>query len=362
MGLFLGSCGDPVDHFAEYRGVDLIPEAGFDAASVWAVTNGSPYMSFAAVTAETPPDDEPDAAVYRLEVLNLAPDGGFDDTDIGKIPDNWTEETAMTISVIAGTDTKAIDGKTLRLYFAGGSSSGSYTLPSVFKEGGSFSFFFTYRNDQASIVRIGYPPADSSTFWELTTEEADPVEYPNTETLTDFTYSTDEGNTLWFAGFSEGYYYFDNLRLVRNDIDTELRASFTVDSTAEPLIDGAYAFSVWAKAEGAAGAALGDNRFACRGITLSMYLVDSEEEMIQNSDSVKGFFAAGTDFTADGWTRLVISHAAGESFLFSPDGTWEAESPTLILSITPADTVGVKRDIGSVLIAAPRLEFLPDNE
>jgi len=78
-------------------------------------------------------------------------------------------------------------------------------------------------------------------------------------------------------------------------------------------------------------------------------------------DSVTGYFTAGTDFTADDWTQITIQHGTGESFQFT-DSTWDADSYVLVLAISPANTAGSQPDIGSVLIAAPRLELLPDNE
>ena len=109
--IVFASCEIPTVDFSEYVDVNFLEDHAFDDAA-WIPDQLAPYMLFEAVpasvaTAVGTPFDAPSNAgstIYRLEVLNLIPNGDFEDTvayNVTDLPDGWTNSGAPTAQISA---------------------------------------------------------------------------------------------------------------------------------------------------------------------------------------------------------------------------------------------------------------------
>ena len=109
--ILLFACEFPPADYSEYVGVNFLEPHGFDDES-WIPDQSAPYLLFEAINATVSasvgtPGAAPansSTAVYRFEVLNLIPNGDFEDTtaySVGDTPDGWSATDNLSTIITA---------------------------------------------------------------------------------------------------------------------------------------------------------------------------------------------------------------------------------------------------------------------
>lgn len=108
VAITVAGCGN---YFEAYRGVDLIAQRGLsmsDWQPAYLVPDADAPVDYISLT------EDASNGGYRLEVPNLLPDGDFESSTAGSVPDNW--ETALPdgfFSVRAAGTTDSIQGQSV---------------------------------------------------------------------------------------------------------------------------------------------------------------------------------------------------------------------------------------------------------
>jgi hypothetical protein len=379
------------DLFSEYRGKNLAGEYGFDSGS-WEMSTSDPnLLVFEAPSDPTAldttglPDGAESSGIYRLEIPNLMPNGDFEASTPGAhptLPDaGWSAVNGSgSISYeVINAGGNEINTNTFHYTLADAVPPGEdrihFDLPGEL--GAYFAAGNTYvvRLDIRADEEVSFEYSDiltpaSGTFWIF------PFDPTAGMTVRDF---PSEVMTSEFAALS-GYEhltlgavadkgqavtqkaYIDNLRIVRSDTDQTLFLKVPViDSSSDrpELLDGVYRFSLYVR-EDTTNTISGtgtkqNNRFPATGVSLRTGIAVEGEDPIYIGGP-EAFHPDDPDTDWTGWTE--ISMEAQISFLSRGDPS----TLFLVCGITPTDITsgGIDRDAGSILIAAPFLEFLPE--
>jgi hypothetical protein len=352
--LFLWTCKNE-NPFSEYDGTNLISET---LLSQWLVDDDF-YMDFTDASGTcSPPSEFPQNPVYRLEIINLVPNGDF---ETGAVTPWTTSGGTLSIHngsyVIAGSNT---------MYFNAGDADNKIYVDigtqaaDSFVQGANYLIRYQYRTGNNIVFEfnrdITTEYADTKT-WQIWGGVNGASSNPLWSNIVDFPSSELEGSYPDIkAGSSSSYFYYfgsvtlsaqsqsgyiDNIRLMRTDITQRVRLYLGIHDTSLTIVPGSYRFSVYVQTDPAAGT---DNRFEASSVTLGI-----------ESDYLKFDYEAftdGTDGDWSGWTKL--------NFDFYLDPVY---NDTIIeLFICPCDeTQGdLSFDIGSILISSPALELLVD--
>ncbi len=349
------SCSNGTDLFGEYRGVNLIEGYGFDYDGWTADWSESYYMNFEAVTAADAggttglPDG---AAVYRLEIPNLMPDGDFEATTVPNPPDNWTPGGVGTVVTaatgISGT-TMVYDcpDKTDKINFSLSNLADSFNAGSFYTIRFDFivgSALFDYHNGTNTQLPVYWEIAGLSGIQPFPTAEID----SEILAVSGGTFSINTPSDIASIVQSGK---IDNFRVIRTDIPYAIRLEVPSIREGKPeLIPGTYRFSVYVKQEESASvtpAVL--NRFRSTGVTLQV-----EGPYASHSDTSAAAAFHPDDENADWSSWQAISVDINDLY---PSAKEEPDN-VVVLSVYPHDVND--EDIGSILIAAPSLEFIPE--
>ena len=369
--LILFSCPESSNPFSEYEGVNLIQA---HPLSGWEETDTSDtYLNFEVLTeaqAGTVTALPAGSEVYRLEYLNLAPNGDFETPPIGN---GWTTfdgdpVTPPTFALVTESSSYAISGST-GVFDVDTSDRLEFDLSALdgFAEGVTYNMKFDFRG--AKTVIFDLRDATESyldTSWQtsasdLTTLYSFPIDGS----------SINGGGTRIFTINSikdsekaqqDGS--MDNLRIVRTDRSYYIYLEIYQEETGRlDLQSGTYRFSCYVKQE------IDDqispsvaNRFRNNGISLTTNYYSDYQGTPGTStpDKYKTAVFKPTDDGADwsGWTEVYVE----DSFQIPP-----IEEPTVtpapaavpIITVMIMPTNYLDKDAGSLLIAAPTFEFLP---
>lgn len=382
--LYLFSC-KPAEHFGEYRDVNLISEKGFNSG-VWVPDpEEAYYMNFEEVTAAEAGTTEglpSGASIYRLEIPNLLPNGDFEESAVGTgLPDKWSTSGTPDVEIIdpttatLGNSEYAINNNTLyfdivakrtRLDFQLNHSQNG--LADGFVTGGTYLIRFDIKATEYTV--FGYNNGTEDFPEKAWT-------FPNSETLDTRTFpsalidpmiTAESDDSLYFSigVFDEDIQqsqlaYIDNIRIIRTDIDQFLRYPLPIeeeDGSRPPLVDGYYTFSLYVKEDPShtKANATASNRFPAVGVTLQLSLKKGGE--LQEITMPVVYRPDDEEADWSQWSRISITtNKAFGVTRFDSD-----EEVRLELMISPTDTTmaGNYKDAGSVLIASPSLEYLPD--
>jgi len=343
--LLMGSCEQDPTILAEYEGVNLIANRGFDSAD-WTPDQGTVYMTYEAVTGVALPSGVTGAAVYRLEINNLVADGEFETYPSGSPPPvgaGWSVTGAAT-ALVSGTEVSS--GQSL-----------FFDVPST-AAADSFAFDLEamidgYPANSNYILRFVFVPTQTNFCWfyfpthpgDLHIASVDtlsiPYDFPDAfEDITSEFTSNDTGDIFLITGRTAAG-YIDDFRIARTDIPLRLRINLTWADPSRPdtpLVSGWYKFSLWVRSD--PDAASTPNSFAGDTVTIG----------IENALSVVSSVSSLP--LVDGWAQISI-------VLFvqinEPD---DHGAYVLELSVTPTDIANAQsRDVGSILITAPVLEL-----
>ena len=402
--LLLAGCEPTGDLFSEYRGTNLIPDAGFDS-DVWelvAFEDGSTPLSDAdlatyalvepvtdgSASADTTdlPSGTTSAEIRRLELKNLFPNGDFDTADASAWAESGVNATASIVT--GGSD--AINGNGLRYDIA---ATDAYILYQLNGAGGlvdatSGTFAgkaYTLRFDMLTegLSTFGHNDGASAlyTTWSTTLptvqvydfrEEAVPApeisvnrggaEYFSIN-VTDT--NPPEGNATTQAGT------LDNIRVARSDISVGYRAIIPLPANTFGdlnFLNGPYRFSVYVRRDpthtndGDNTSDNVSNRFPSQDVTLSMgvyRLAESTGQPIDSADVVHIDMTVDPETGEDAWSSWTQVSVVGG--LQVEDADYSDRDLAIVLKVAPTDTLlSFGRSPGSLLIAEPTLEFLVD--
>lgn len=398
--LVLGGCEQVTDFFSDYRNVNLIEQAGFgnEAWELVGATAGGeeienldtyvnlePVSGAAASTEGLPGGVEADD-IRRFEIVNLFPDGDFDDGDVSA----WTSSDGgvdAVVSLASSGDTLSINGNSLvydvqsqdvwinRILsgvdgvtddFAGQ----NYTIIFDFKTRENAVFaYFTY--DGASTWNLQKDWSSTTQAGDLTLWSFDGAEVqPDPEI---FAAEIQAGEEHQFTiGAPEPVQdsdrtptsgSIDNLRITRSDVSPKLRLQIPVDANtfgSRDLPSGDYRFSVFVRIDPTHTNETGDpadnvsNRFAANRATLSVSVRETEQNrVIDDIYEEVSIDTPDDDVNWNEWTEIAV-----EGFLQTEDADYTQEDLIVEVTVSPTDLVfpsGIRP--GSLLIAAPQLFF-----
>jgi hypothetical protein len=401
----LSAC-EPLD-WSAYDSVNLISDRAFDSGR-WATTtvmaDGSdPYMLFEAVPSEPVeaaadlPDGFPaDPAVYRLEIRNLFPNGNFVDTTdadgglAGIQPVGWTRSGPGVDFEIETDPTTPfpIDANRLLVSIPAGEfidfDLGGLSMPLA--DGNSYAVRFDFNTQQQTVAVEYHAPgtAEVSFEWDPSYSSGavpgEPVRYPGastdsgerTPTFVSQAMASSEslriGSTE--AGRSDRISgSFDNFGISRRDLEQAVSSRIPYElEGGMNLPDGPYRFSIWVKGDPTAAgvgtsADEAENRLDALGVHLRADKVSQVSDGTENRVLLDSTDHISPDNKFGEWTRLVLF------FELQIEAPSEQDTELLSLSISPTplkrtttedQPSAVSAGAGSILIAAPALEFLPD--
>jgi hypothetical protein len=396
--LFVAGCSLNTDYFSDYRGKNILGNSGFAVAGKWALTantntsdpayNPTPanFMNWAAASdlgaqgLTTGPDG---SAAYRLEIMNLIPDGDFEaggDTGTGFAESFWAyNQSSGPGSTDIAWNTTGVDGNSVpmsinnnTLAFGNLSNIDQLTLTlsnavsaALWARGGSYQFRFDFYNGSAlATLPLTFTTPTSTANWNQVnlaqgfssvTTQYHASEFFTVGASPTGTYTVTINNTSNnFLG------YFDNVRMMNAAIDPTVLLSFSsLSSGTAQLLPGtkagAYTMSVYVHDDPTAvqGAANhSPNRFNPSGLTITVTAA-----VKSGTGTYQQFFPRpSTGWTS--WTQLTMNMG----FDFVDTDSQLGGSPALTVKLSPTNTVDEStngRDVGSILVAEPVLLYNP---
>jgi hypothetical protein len=387
LGASLLTCNIDLSMNPKYsdRALNWISGFGFDkapnaASSGWAMgysaSSGDSfdYMSLESTggtVSETVEGLAADAAVYRLAIENLFPDGSLSAETAGPAQSSasgrWSvgtvdgaPSTLLSADILPAGNASAMHGQTLaytrniagqyvglelsrilRNHLTGtGPVSGSgYQVNFLLSCTDGSSSLFYYLGSAA-------PDQESCNYTAITASGYNDVRVNSVFMDSNLAYSLFLGPQSLQKG------YIDDIRMVRTGIDLCLEFDVRNADIAD-LIKGRYAFSVWVKDDPEAGelASSGlsaDGRMRTDAVTLTLRAEGSSEGGVQTI-----FMRPAMGWTT--WTKLTVL-----SEMAIKDEDPESTAPIFSLRVSPANTSGILNP-GSVLIAQPELNFYLEN-
>lgn len=407
--LILTGCPD-TDRFADLVGVNLIEPHPFgDGAgtSEWLVDTVADnpafsYLAFeeasVAAAAAAGTDGLPAAgssAVYRLELLNLFPNGDFEATPEGDTPDGWTLD-ALTAAVasassssipvsIGDPDAEPIEGLSMfykvdsasLISFDFQNSDPTLSLSDGFISNALYVIRADFRFAKGNIFILEYSDGSIGGIkrtWEvrpLLGSETGIFSFPgdfiiddgilDSEITADSTATSFSINSL-VSGEIHGS-VIDNIRVVRSDPTHRLRFKVPYREAGRPdLVDGGtYRFSIYVHEDpthhhGEASLAV-SNRFIAAAVTIGLNTVSADGTFAGAEQAFEVFSEASAGEWSSSWT--LISHDFPVQFEKPAAGNEDAF--VLELTVCPANLSGGFHSIdsGSLLISSPFLEYIP---
>ncbi len=357
--------GDPL---GEYRGVDILESRGLTIGDgepgylPGPRPDGFDYIRLEPLsaaeygTANGLPDG---ASVYRLELLNLLPDGDFEEGPLGALPLRWESSAGGTVEVSDAATEDFGTGNQLSFNVSANQEWGRIDLNAHLLDGlvgtGAYHIQFEIlrRATDAQII-LDFGSDDTAGQSYLKLNGADWVfqtdgEVPRVEAFprrddSDFDrpgafYANAAGTGFLYVGSpytsgpSDGY--VDSIRIGRTDIMPHWAIELpAVAETGLDLVPGRYSFRAYVKAEIADEITpASPNRFRSGALSVGA-----------NNDFA-GFPADVHEWTSTEWVEIVHEFVLRATDL----------DAGLVLQLTPS-TLDVP-SVGSVLIAAPILEL-----
>jgi len=384
--------------FSDYTGINLMTGKGFGSGTWTADRSETYYMTpitnapaeaSALITTGLPGTAAED--IRRIEIPNLFPNGDFEDntdgdgTRAGTQPPGWAPSDVAVTGTEFVLQSGVINNNSLYYDFVDNTYRADYNLRDTtyglldgFLTNVSYLIRFEFASTNAAA--FGFHDGtnsliyDPSTPWVFNTNvSGDLRAFPTEEQNPELT-PLQDGDIYFSIGsllslrVQEGN--IDNIRVVRSDIDQYAavlleKTTAALDSTGEPLelIDGTYQFSLYIKQDPTntkAREAASDikNRLPARAVTLRSRLIEFDDALttkkpLTTSTTVHKYNDEGADWS--GW--YLVSHTF--ELQWNPVN-WYGGPQHLELGITPTDmSLGsLKRDAGSILVAAPSLQLV----
>jgi len=379
LALLMSAC-EPVNPYPEYVGINILESRGVTAA-----TGGAGYLDgslpgfafdyielteLGAAEYGTSVGLPAGAPVFRLEVLNLLPDGDFEASTVGANPDGapWVQNGTPTLFEVNDDVVGGVPGFGTNNYLefdVAPLNTGALDLDAHLADGlvGSGVYHIQFeivRNTPTSILTLDYGEGttsyleDDSLSWTFETPSEEQTDTPVRRFPTrgdevfngpGTFYASAAGTGSLYVGSPEEVFaasagYVDNIRIGRLDILPHWALPLPAVATdGLELVPGTYRFRVWVKSEVDTQITPepdGWNRFRAGQITIG-------------ANNVFTTYRQG-DFGWDSNTWAELTY----EFTLTPQEI--TQTPALTIQITPSslDTPAV----GSILISEPVLELV----
>jgi hypothetical protein len=396
-------CNLNTNYFSDYSGKSILGNSGFGSGK-WVETSGvGNYMTWTAASSDsnlsglagfsTGPDGSSPA--YRLEIVNLIPDGDFE-TETAGATTFYNPFWSLASSTVLFATTQNVTGYSLALdnqsaYWLGSAGGDSLTLTLANGSNGALDAFnnaglltwgagaYRFRTDFINATSLNSLQVTLASSQGLTPTTADNVgnwlqnglaqvsSSSSRVTLSQAfsTTSTEPTSlTVTFGNISSTEYslLLDNVRMVRTDIDTSVVLTFSSLSSGSLKLlpgsrTGAYTFTVYVQndptaVQGSTTPPHAPNRMEPSGLTLTI-----NAAVKSGSGSYQNFYPRSSAW-ASGWTKLTASLG----FDFDDSDSELGGQPALTIKLTPTNTYDLSTggpDAGSLLVAEPSLVYNP---
>lgn len=374
----LAGCPQGPGPYENYVGVNLIADQGVFGFSVlpskWTPDAAATYLNFQLYSAVDVPAGAPAGAeAWRLEIKNLVPDGDFESSAVGFPPNGWVAINGATLTTITNPTAGFIDGQTMYLKCLDGTEMVDFDVRTAaadgFPQNNTYLVRFDYRTNKDRIVfeynNLPVLPLPEGAWTWIADGDTGPTfvgryQFPPVDIVPTVTVGAAAQqhyvfNSLLTTAAHKIEAYVDNFRLIRTNQSYFVRMPIADGEAALSLVAGTYRFSVWVKLDPGTPVVL--NRFSSRAVQISLkrtYQTIAGE--ISTLTAVKVFHDGVAFDLSDGqWHQVWVD---------LPGHEWQTEGATVSMEvgISPTDeTLGAgSLDCGSVLIAVPSLEMLPD--
>ena len=347
--IFIFNACEYDDSLSPYLDTDFLTSTGL---ADWRTSDDATYMNFTGIT-DVLPDGGTDA--YRLELLNLMPNGDFTNSDVS----TWF--TTANASVTHDTS-GVISGNALRYSVTTSDDYIRYSLPVIPPHQYKLLFDYSILSGINPEGKAQFSIFKSSSVSDEITNQIN-TGSPDGTLLTNqvLAFDSELGTESFVIGTVEQQGYLDNIRLVRTDNAQEIYYEVPYMQSADdelPLISGTYKFSLWIKSEAAADLTpVVPNRFPARGLTLRIAGVAANG----CSGSETAYFTE-SDLNGE-WTSMSVSASISIVPQDAPATAGDPYPPVIRLSVTPRDNdagLDTSYDIGSLLVGAPSLVLSSD--
>lgn len=355
--------GDPL---GEYRGVDILESRGLtirDAGPGYLpgpLPDGFDYIRLERLSAAeygTPPPV--DADVYRLELVNLLPDGDFEEGAVGALPPRWEKTADGTVEVSDEATSDFGTGNQLSFDVSANQEWGRIDLNAHLRDGLVGTGVYHIRldllrrtTDAQIILDFGSDESEAQSYlrlhgaeWVFPTDgsapqvEAFPRRDDSNFDRPGVFYANAAGTGFLYVGspYASGPSagYIDNVRIGRTDVMPHWAVVLpTAAEAGLDLVPGTYRFRVYVKSEITDEVSpASPNRFRSGALSVGA-----------NNDFA-GFSVEAHEWTTTEWVEIVHEFQLKATDL----------EAGLVLQLTPSALD--MPSVGSVLIAAPILEL-----
>jgi hypothetical protein len=369
----LVTCDNPT-YFSDYSGTNLVAGSPLGSGD-WVADQSAPYMRFEEVTnagdrgdtsALPDGDSEP---VYRVEIENLFPNGGFEDTSPGTLPSQWTNNGANTAEVVPGTDSKSIDRRSFYIEFGDSSNRVYANLNNLFANGFEADRAYSFRFDFKAITdTFGAELNDNGGNWleGHTWSVSRPAGMSADDVLNVPEKANFSPNNVLSPDGSFGYFSFggysdtaesimsatvDNFQIICSDLTYAVRLPMARTAPARPdlVSGGTYRFSLWIRTDPTAvdPAPGSNNRFPADAVTLGLNS-EPEDKVYDVSRTVQ----RGSDDWSS-WTE-VSAELPGPQV----SSTLDQQDPVVEFYFMPSEPGALAS--ASILVAHPSIEWSPE--
>lgn len=315
-------------------------------------------------------------ASYRIETLNLFPNGDFEENDFSA----WQEyhhSTEVAPEYYLTTGTAAISGQSIYYRIYRQTQVIFFNLNSLedAMKGTRYQIHFLL-NSGSNTNKCNFFVDDQyldkpELYWEIPTETNTAFEdiflFPGTTYTGNFATPTDSSNLYFGLGdptsSEEQLGSIDNIEIIRSDQQNFISVFLSVSNDERPdLLDGTYRFTLYVKNESEADLSPSTkNRFAAKGIHLSQWLeVNKSDGEGWVQSAISGFEQinyTADNFTSEDWTSVSLDFTMQLSQVY--ENRLRINLSSTLLSSESTDR-SQELCSGSILVSSPHLEFFPE--
>jgi len=336
-----------------------------DAAGGFDYMTLTPVGAVGAGGAAVPEGLDPAATAYRLELVNLMPNGDFE----GAVGGEWAATPAADTNTyfnIVSTGGQEINGKSLYVKVTARPGDNVRFNLGTLADGTASVALHTYAwlsiVNTSPVITYKLAPFDDVTDTENQLISPNLDQFGSNKVFKVLFNEQLLGSDRMALAFGLGNtsdFTLDDVRVVRSDIENRLRLLLKPIDTSPSLVRGYYEFSIWARKPGDAAFVTDAGTaepYAARSLTVRMLQLSPDQSSAEHSYPLDGRADSpdwgGTVYDASsGWVKLVLRLAEGGNFVFDP----RSAEPVLELSLAPYDYA--QAEPGVVEIAQPELRF-----
>jgi hypothetical protein len=379
------SCSGDIPDLSEYQGVNYLKSSGLNAPD-WDINlkaksdftvAGFDYMIFDKNPSPSNmvytglPGNTDSGDISRLEVPNLAPNGGFEETGGSfSLPTGWTKSSIAVIK--SNSQIESVHSITTpvnnslflefpdELDFLSFNLLATNAISDSFFPATRYTLRFNFKKSKPSRMHLKF---DGKSWTPVIQTEWTETKY---ETFHESIIKGTDNNFYFLhqeGDIASGFFScIDDFQVIRNEIDYYINNFVPFKSDIRPVLySGVYRFSVFLKAEDnddintVPSSASYPNNFRVRTSTVILEIKDKRKTAVsifKYKTDHKGEETSETAFTKNRWTELYV-----DKFI-----QIDNEDDIIELRIYPVDPTGSHNTLeaGSVLIANPKLYYISE--